>query len=515
MSATKRFNTRVSPTGRKARGDMVENNAGGYVFSVSDQERLLRILILGTDNPTIYLNADAKVEENADFLMDMAQKDGTTFVDTIVEVSTSGRAPKNDTALFALALASASPNEKTRAYALANLNAVARTFTHLALFVTYVTNHRGWGRGLRRAVANWYTIRKPDGLAYQMTKYRNREGWTHRDMLRVAHPKAGDEETAALFRWVTKGKVSDDLPATLLGFLEVQQHPEKAVELIHAGRVTSWEQLPTECHNDPTVWKTLLTYGKLPLGAAMRNMRRFSKLGLDGDAEFVELMEARFTSEEEIKRARLHPMNILVAQMNLDRDSRWEDMLTKAYRLAFGNIEKINGLRVMHGIDVSGSMGMYVGSSGSNLTAMLAAAAMAQTVAQMGDVNHLYSFATELKDVSHVDLGLPPSKYARDVLNASGFFGGTNAGLLIEKAIKDKLEVDVFILYTDSENWGGSHVWQLLEKYRRETGINAKMIGIQFDANWSSMIDPDDPLSINVVGFDTALPNIVEQFIKL
>ena len=158
---------------------------------------------------------------------------------------------------------------------------------------------------------------------------------------------------------------------------------------------------------------------------------------------------------------------------------------------------------------------MYVGSSGSNLTAMLAAAAMAQTVAQMGDVNHLYSFSTELKEVSHVDLGLPPSKYARDVLNASGFFGGTNAGLLIEKAIKDKLEVDVFILYTDSENWGGSHVWQLLEKYRRETGINAKMIGIQFDANWSSMIDPDDPLSINVVGFDTALPNSVEQFIKL
>ena len=328
-----------------------------------------------------------------------------------------------------MALASASPNEKTRAYALANLNAVARTFTHLALFVTYVTNHRGWGRGLRRAVAHWYTSRKPDGLAYQMTKYRNREGWTHRDMLRVAHPKASNEETAALFRWVTKSKVSDDLPATLLGFLEVQQHPEKAVELIHAGRVTSWEQLPTECHNDPTVWKTLLTYGKLPLGAAMRNMRRFSKLGLNRDTEFVTLMEARFTDEKEVKRARLHPMNILVAQMSLESDSAWENMLTKAYRLAFGNIEKINGLRVMHGIDVSGSMGMYVGS-GSNLTAMLAAAAMAQTVAQMGDMNHLYSFATELEDVSHVDLGLPPSKYARDVLNASGFLAGQTRACL-------------------------------------------------------------------------------------
>ena len=515
MSATKRFNTRVSPTGRKARGDMTENHAGGYVFSVSDQERLLRILILGTDSPTIYLNADAKVEENATFLMDMAQENGAVFVDTIVEVSTSGRAPKNDAALFALALASASPNEKTRAYALKNLNAVARTFTHLALFVSYATNHRGWGRGLRRAVANWYISRKPDGLAYQMTKYRNREGWTHRDMLRVSHPKAGDKETAALFRWVTKGKVSDDLPETLLGFLEVQEHPEKAVELIHAGRVTSWEQLPTECHNEPNVWKTLLTYGKLPLNAALRNLRRFSKLGLDRDAEFVELMESRFTSEEEIKRARLHPMNILVAQMNLDRDSRWEDMLAKTYRLAFGNIEKINGLRVMHGIDVSGSMFTYVGSPGSHLTAMLAAAAMAQTVAQMGDVNHMYSFSTDLVDVSHINRDVSPSKYARAVVDASGFFGGTNAGRIIEKAIKDKTEVDVFILYTDSENWGGNHVWQLLEKYRRETGINAKMIGIQFDANWSSMADPEDKLSTNVVGFDTSLPNIVEQFIKL
>ncbi|PNG99682.1 SS-A/Ro ribonucleoprotein, partial [Tetrabaena socialis] len=46
----------------------------------------------------------------------------------------------------------------------------------------------GWGRAMRRAVSNWYLGRTPAAVAYQATKYSQRNGWSHADLLRLAHP---------------------------------------------------------------------------------------------------------------------------------------------------------------------------------------------------------------------------------------------------------------------------------------------------------------------------------------
>jgi len=54
-----------------------------------------------------------------------------------------------------------------------------------------------------------------DALAYQAVKYRQRDGVTHRDLLRLAHPagkvSAGNPslevspEHEALFKWIVRG----------------------------------------------------------------------------------------------------------------------------------------------------------------------------------------------------------------------------------------------------------------------------------------------------------------------
>ena len=69
-----------------------------------------------------------------------------------MRVSREGRAPKNDPALFALALAAGLGDEATRKAALEALPQVARTGTHLFQFASFVEGFRGWGRSLRRAV---------------------------------------------------------------------------------------------------------------------------------------------------------------------------------------------------------------------------------------------------------------------------------------------------------------------------------------------------------------------------
>ena len=64
---------------------------------------------------------------------------------------------------------------------------------------------RGWGRGLRKGVAAWYEGKAPEALAYQVAKYQRRDGWSHRDLLRLAHPATADPARQAVYRWVVGG----------------------------------------------------------------------------------------------------------------------------------------------------------------------------------------------------------------------------------------------------------------------------------------------------------------------
>src|SRR5690606_10224022 len=112
-------------------------------------------------------------------VLECAQEDMERAVDIIVDISVNGRAPKQDPAIFALALIAGMKNGGA---ALDRLTEVCRTGTHLFQFVESIQNFRGWGRGLRNAVARWYLEKDPTELAYQLTKYRQRGGWTHRDV---------------------------------------------------------------------------------------------------------------------------------------------------------------------------------------------------------------------------------------------------------------------------------------------------------------------------------------------
>ena len=206
MNLRKHFSTRQTAQMQPIPGSgQVQNNAGGYAWAVDNWARLDRFLILGTDGGTFYVGERKLTIDNAQAVLDCLAEDGLRTVNHIVEISASGRAAKNDPALFALAMAAADGNEATRKAALAALPKVARIGTHLFHFMHFVEGFRGWGRGLRRAVGNWYVDRPAKALAYQAIKYQQRDGWSHRDALRLAHPIAPTEAHNRVFSWVTQG----------------------------------------------------------------------------------------------------------------------------------------------------------------------------------------------------------------------------------------------------------------------------------------------------------------------
>src|SRR5262249_54192650 len=111
----------------------------------------------------------------------------------------------NAPAIFALAMAAGDENIVTRRAALVALPQVARIGTDLFHFVRDVEGFRKWGRGLRAAIAAWYNDKPIDKLTYQVIKYRDRDGWSHKDLLRLSHPTAPTKEHDALYRWIVGG----------------------------------------------------------------------------------------------------------------------------------------------------------------------------------------------------------------------------------------------------------------------------------------------------------------------
>ncbi|MFO1057343.1 MAG: TROVE domain-containing protein [Dongiaceae bacterium] len=510
----------------------VANAAGGHAFPVDDWIRFDRFLVLGAEGGSYYAGERALTRDNAAAVLRCIAADGARAVARIVAISESGRAPKNDPALFALALAMAAGDAATRAAAGAALPRVARTGTHLFRFAEAVQGQRGWGRGLRRAVARWYLARPVDELAYQAVKYRQREGWSHRDLLRLAHPPTDEPARRALFDWVCRGTVGDATPR-LLGAAEALARAGDAGEaaaLIRAHGLPR-EAVPTTLLNEPAVWLALLE--RMPAGALVRSLAKLTAIGVlpplgapAGPA--LEQVLAALGDAGRIARARLHPLSLLVALRTYAEGQgdkgrlRWTpvpavvDALEAAFYAAFRAVEP-TGRRLLLALDVSGSMS-WGQVAGAPLTPREASAALALVTASTERQCDILGFTAGSMGRSGMSpLRLAPGMRLEDAVQAvSGLpFGGTDCALPMLHALERGLAVDAFVVLTDSETWAGAvHPVQALRQYRERTGIAAKLVVVGMVANRFSIADPEDAGMLDVVGFDSAAPALIADFIR-
>lgn len=535
MDVLSTINTRRTAQSDKADPRQVKNTAGGYTFTVDDKARLHRFLTLGTDGGTYYASAKDMTRDNAEVVFRAAANDPVELVRHVVEVSAAGRAPKNNPALFALAIAAASDDDAGRAAALAALPQVARTGTHLFLFAGYVEQFRGWGRGLRKAVGSWYSDKPADKLAYQALKYRQRDGWTHRDLLRLSHPVADTSTKGALFDYICRGlpderpEWASELPPIVHGF-ETVQHAGTADEVLIALSdypMLTWEMLPDHALTNADVWRALIANG-MPQTALMRQLPRLTRLGvLQGDVGRT--VAAQLQDAEQLKRGRVHPVNVLVAQrtyasgVSSRGESTWHpvsmvtDALDAAFYNAYGAIEPANK-RTLLALDISGSMSAAV--SGLPLSCREAAAALAMVTAATEPDHRIVGFTGtndgwRVTGTSLTELDISPRRRLDDVCRYTSQLpmGRTDCGLPMVWAMQNNVEVDTFHIYTDNETWVGPvHPHQALREYREKMGIDARLVVVAMIATNFTIADPTDPGQLDVSGFDSVVPNLLADF---
>lgn len=531
------FSTRQTPQFQPIPGsDQVANSAGGYTWMVDDWMQLDRFLVLGSEGGTYYIQPQKLTRENAEAVLRCLQADGRRVVARVVEVSENGRAPKNDPALFVLAMAAGLGDEATRQAAIAALPRVARTGTHLFHFMEFVEGFRGWGRALRRGVANWYTGMDAERLAYQAVKYQQRDGWSHRDALRLAHPQAPTAVHNQLFHWMTQGWDAANLPAkapddsalqTIWAFEQAKQATSVGeIQRLVEAYGLPWEAIPTQWlaqgAHGAAVWRTLLPH--LPLMALLRNLARLTANGvLTPFSPEAGLVVERLTDAEQLRRARVHPVAVLAALMTYPcgKGARggltWNpvtqivDALDKAFYVAFQNVE-VTGQRLVLALDVSGSMsvGMVAGVPG--LTPRVASAAMALVTAATEQNVTIIGFSHQM-----VRLNISARQRLDDAVNAVSNlpFGVTDVAQPMLWALANGVQADAFVVFTDSETWYGNiHPAQALQEYRRRAGMPAKLVVVGMVANRFSVADPHDAGMLDVVGFDTAVPSLIADFIR-
>lgn len=545
----------VTPQSRPIPGreaEMTANNTGGYGFILSDMERLNRFLIMGSDGGTYYVGEQTLTKQNAEVVLQLIKNgDGPKVVAAARAVNVQNRAPKVDPQLFVLALCIMHGDDKTAAAVHEAAPHMLRTGSHLLKLVSYIdvlspNGNSGWGRGKRRLIADWFETEDVDRLAFQVLKYRNRDGWTMYDAMKMAHPNPPTPQHVELFHWIAGKQVHHPmyLPEVITDYTRMMCLTHLPVYLQAQAGIAHGlprECLPTEALKSINVWRQMLP--SMPMHAMLRNLGTMTALGVFDSVYHVDRnhrlaidhadknhllaidhVVRQLHNEEILHRQHVHPFAILLTSMvyrqghGVRSDKTWRpnneilSALEDAYDLAF-HPAAATGKRILIGIDVSASMSQNC--IGTPIPASMAAAAMALTLARQEPKADVVRFDTLVRDYVKM------TKRTGIMSLHSTVGGGTNLAAPVEWALqraRDGLRYwgtyDVFVILTDNETWAGSrHPVEALQTFRKLFNPAAKLVCCSMAANHASVVDPTDPLSFGCAGLDANLPQLVSDFI--
>jgi 60 kDa SS-A/Ro ribonucleoprotein len=332
----------------------------------------------------------------------------------------------------------------------------------------------------------------------------------------------------------SKKVAEDPLVATarfLKALLELAKTGEKkdavtAVALMEQNKKIQREHLPTELLNTPQIWDALLS--GMGMTALVRNLGKLSEVGIAStrSQDIIKML----TDPKSVKDSKVHPLQVLVGMKTYSQgkgdlgsmtwipNSYITTALSTTFRQAFGNITP-TGKRYMIGLDVSGSMTMCMCAGAKNITPREGSVAMAMmTLHAEGAENvHIYGFSNIFYNFNGK---IRPEMTIQDAIRATDMrFGATDCALPMTEALKmyrqNGTVFDVFCVYTDSETYAPTvHPQVALEVYRKETGIDAKLIVVGMVANQLTIADPKDKNTLNLAGFDTSTPELISMFVR-
>ena len=578
-----------------------------FVYELSLKNYILRMLILGSrENKYKQTTKDLSAEDVQYINVQIQQGHGKEICAILKEVYESSRASKQDTTMQLNAILCRAADEAVRQEALSLIKQF-RTISHLyswknfhASTVDAATGNKskGFGRAVKRQLNAWALAYadKPKDLAYQITKYMTREGWSFKNILQCTHlcTKTGDDRLlpAAAAATATAPKTSkktgkgkaNDLPAKEIDlvlryavngfaamaelaknsgldkiengvyvylkavseakhFTETEENKTELIESIYKHRLAR-EQVPTWALADTDVLLALLVNKKktqvtMPLTALLRNLGSLSSHQALNDPEDLKLVREHLLNPSTIEKSRIHPVTVLLAWFNYRNgqglrgktfwrsDSSLVKTLEEMFYLSFKNVEPTDQ-SICFLIDGSGSMtspSLCEGVTNAEAAALLAMIFARSETKKDTVPNHaFYIFTaskivngrsttglTDVSDAIHAEASLD------QVLQAvqRSDWGSTDISSGILQALQFKRKYGAFIVITDNDVNSGIKPSEALQQYRAGMKLpNTKLAVIATQSSNITIADPADPLMLDMCGFDSHGPKILQEFIS-
>ncbi|XP_034038859.1 60 kDa SS-A/Ro ribonucleoprotein [Thalassophryne amazonica] len=514
---------------------------GGCSLEVNDKTKLCRFLCYGSEEH-VYISGERdhiSLDGTGALLSLLQEGRGCEVVEEIKRFSQDGRAVRINPSIFALAVCSQHSELKTRQAAFKALKEVCRDPAHLFAFIQYKKELKEdmkcgiWGRALRKAVANWYNDQDAMSLAVSVTKCKQREGWTHQDLLRLSHTIPAHDAIALVIKYVTKGwqevqaaygsKENSEEVARVLSYLEVVHKVNQScdgievVSLVEEHKLER-EQLLTDHLQFKQVWRALLK--EMPLQSLLKILGKMTgdKILEPGSSEVADAC-ARIQSETALKKAKIHPFNVLVATKKYSRgqnhrgrlewipDSSILKALDSAFYKCFTNVEPV-GKRFVVAVDISTSLTSLV--PGTSVSTAVAAAATVMLFARTeADTQVLaYSEGTLVPCAVSSNMTLGQATFELVKIPSDS----TDCTLPITWATANGKAVDVFIVLTNNPVWTFSvRPVETLRKHRQKSGVCSKLVVWGLTSPGQTIADTEDGGFLNICGFNLGVLNIIRN----
>lgn len=446
------------------------NSHGFKAFTRSIEEQYVQLLATNTLGGTYYFTQNALVKGTVELHEKMRDHD-PRFMAQAIYYNRNTAFMRTQSIVGLAYLSTVSEN-----YFETLFEHVIRTPNDLVAFVELVKNgdvRKGMGRRVKRVINQWL-INISD---YHLIKYgSDNKGFSLKDVMLLTHPKSASPRwnTIANYLLGNLEVVNWELIPQVRLFHELKENADneaRVIEIIKSGKlpheVVTGVVKPTQA-----IWSAIAS--QMPTFAYLRHLKTLHKANALDQKDFASRM-----TPDAIKKARILPMRLYSA-FDVIRDlgiTQAKNSLSLCLDATADALPELQG-NIIFALDNSPSMEAKI-SEHSTLSCLNVGSLLLGLFARKNVSARYVVFSSGHAYSSHnsrgvMELDIKPNTPALTVVDqVKGLpSNGTDLALPVRFALEKNMACDLFIGFTDSEDWAGAGfltAWRDFKKARPKT----------------------------------------------
>ncbi len=480
------------------------NNAGGTAYSLSDKAALAQYAMTGCFNGTFYCSDEDQLKKS----LELSNKVSPEFLAKLAVYSREKGLMKDMPAFLASVLASRDTNLLSQVFSRVIDNPkMLRNFVQIIR--SGVTGRKSFGTRPKKLIQNYF-----DSLSDEQV-FRADVGNDPSlpDIIKLARPKPKSKGRSALYGYLLgKDFVKSDLVALARAYEDfkkdmVGEIPDVPFQLLTALPLTNkhWSQIA-----ENATWTQ-----------TRMNLNTFLRHGVFDSPKMVDLVAARLSDPEQVKRAKVFPYQLFAAFKNVDEKMPVKITLAlqKAAEHAISNIPEFEG-KVYVFPDVSGSMRDPVTGRRGTATTKMRCVDVAGLVASSVLRKNPEAVVTPFDTRVHTARLNPLDSIMTNATALAAFGGGgTDCHLPLQALNSQHAKGDLIIYISDNESWvdstGYGHGSATMKEWKTFKARNpkAKLVCIDVTPNATTQAQSDKDI-LNVGGFSDQVFDVIARFVE-